>query len=314
MKRAFSPPETAKLPDLDWNDFRYVLAIARARAIAPAARSPRVDATTVARRLARVELALRTKLFERKDGRLLPTEAAGGVIERAERIEAEAAAIVEGASGVDAAVSGSVRLTAVPLIVSRLILPGLGALIDAHPGLMLEIIADARNLSVMRRDADIALRLARPDREQQAIARRLTHLSYAVYAPARRGARRLPWIAYAEDMASLPHVSWINRAMKREGSRPALIVNDSEAALHAIRQGYGKSLLPCIVADCETGLLRTSGARPVLQRELWLLVNPGLRRLARIEAVVTWIEELVAASHDGAAASRTLSRSLGRSR
>lgn len=299
---------------MDWNDFRYVLAIARGRAIAPAARTLRVDATTVARRLARVELALRTKLFERKDGRLQPTEAACGVIERAERIEAEAAAIVEGASGVDAAVSGSVRLTAIPMIMSRLILPALGTLIDAHPGLMLEIIADARNLSVMRRDADIALRLARPDREQQAIARRLANLSYAVYAPARGSARRLPWIAYAEDMASLPHVSWINRAMKREGSRPALIVNDSEAALHAIKLGYGKSLLPSIVADRETGLRRTSGARPVLQRELWLLVNPGLRRLARIEAVVTWIEDLVAAAHDGAAARRTPSPPLGRSR
>ncbi len=203
------------MPDMDWDDFRYVLAVARAKAIAPAARALRVDATTVARRLSRVELALKTKLFERKDGCLRPTEAAASVIERAERIEAEATAIAERASGFDAAVSGNVRVTSVPLIVSRLLLPGAGTLIDRYPALVLEVIADPRNLSVMRRDADIALRLARPDREQQAIARRLAHLPYAVYAPARGEARRLPWITYEEGMASLPHVAWINRAIKQ---------------------------------------------------------------------------------------------------
>ena len=181
---------------MGWDDFRYVLAVARTKAIAPAARALRVDATTVARRLSRVELALQTKLFERKDGYLRPTEAGADVIERAERIETEATAIVERAAGVDAAVSGSVRVTSVPLLVSRLLLPGVGSLIDAHPALVLEVVADPRNLSVMLRDADIALRLARPDREQQAIARRLTQLPYAVYAPRQGDARRLPWITY----------------------------------------------------------------------------------------------------------------------
>jgi DNA-binding transcriptional LysR family regulator len=282
------------LPDMGWDDFRYVLAVARTKAIAPAARALRVDATTVARRLSRVELALQTKLFERKDGYLRPTEAGADVIERAERIETEATAIVERAAGVDAAVSGSVRVTSVPLLVSRLLLPGVGSLIDAHPALVLEVVADPCNLSVMLRDADIALRLARPDREQQAIARRLTQLPYAVYAPRQGDARRLPWITYEEGMSSLPHVAWINRAIKQEGSRPVLLVNDSETALHAIKQGYGKSLLPCLVADREPELRRSSGARPVLERELWLLINPGLRHLARIEAVVAWIEDLIA--------------------
>jgi DNA-binding transcriptional LysR family regulator len=286
------------LPDVDWDDFRYVLAVARSKAIGPAARALRVDATTVARRLSRVEVALQAKLFERKAGHLRPTEAAANVIERAERIEAEATAIVERTSGVDAVASGNVRLTSVPLIVSGLLLPGLGALIDMHPALMLELIADPRNLSVMRRDADIALRLARPDREQRAIARRLTNLPYAVYAPRRGNANRLPWITYEEGMASLPHVAWIDRAIKQEGSRPALVVNDSETALDAIKQGYGKSLLPCLVADREPGLKRSSGAKPVLERELWLLVNPSLRHLARIEAVVTWIDDLIATARN----------------
>ena len=291
------------MPDIDWDDLRYVLAVARARAIAPAARMTRVNVTTVARRLLRIEAALGSKLFERKDGYLQPTEAAAHVIERAEHIEAEAKAIVERASGADVAASGRVRITSIPLIASRLLLPGVRALSDDHPALLIELIADPRNLSIMQRDADIALRLARPDREQSAIARRLACLTYAVYAPKRGKASRMPWITYEESMSSLPHVAWINRAIKSSGFDPALIVNDSEIALHAINQGHGKSLLPCLIADREPGLRRVSGATPVLERELWLLVNPSLRHLARIKAVVTWIEGLLAAARASGARS-----------
>jgi DNA-binding transcriptional LysR family regulator len=135
-------------------------------------------------------------------------------------------------------------------------------------------------------------------REKVAQLRTGPNLPYAVYAPRRGNANRLPWITYEEGMASLPHVAWIDRAIKQEGSRPALVVNDSETALDAIKQGYGKSLLPCLVADREPGLKRSSGAKPVLEREFWLLVNPSLRHLARIEAVVTWIDDLIATARN----------------
>lgn len=281
------------MPEIDWDDLRYVLALARVRAIAPAARVMRVNATTVARRIFRVEAALGSKLFERKDGCLRSTEAAAHVIERAEHIEAEAMAIVEQASGADVTASGRVRITSIPIIASRLLLPGIRVLNDDHPGLLVELIAEPRNLSIMQRDADIALRLARPDKEQSVIARRLARLPYAVYVPRGGKASRLPWISYEESMSSLPHVAWINRAIRSLGGSPALIVNDSEIALHAISQGYGRSLLPCLIADREPALRRVSGATPVLERELWLLVNPSLRHLARIKAAVIWIEGLL---------------------
>jgi DNA-binding transcriptional LysR family regulator len=261
--------------------------------MASAARTLRVDVTTVARRIHRVEAALGSKLFDRKDGTLRPTDAAAHVIARAEQIEADAKAIVERASGADIAASGRVRITTVPLIASRILLPGLRTLSDDHPALLVELIADPRNLSIMQRDADIALRLARSDKEQSAIARRLGHLPYAVYAPKRGNASRLPWITYEESMSSLPHVAWLDRAIKSNGVNPALIVNDSEVAMNAVRQGIGKSLLPCLIADRELGLRRVGGTQPILERELWLLVNPGLRHLARIRTVIEWIENFL---------------------
>jgi DNA-binding transcriptional LysR family regulator len=81
--------------------------------------------------------------------------------------------------------------------------------------------------------------------------------------------------------------------MRREsqaGTR--LVVNDSDLAVHAVRAALGRSLLPCCIGDREPGLARLSGQEPVT-RELWLLVHPDLKHLARIRAVIAWIEGVI---------------------
>ena len=126
------------------------------------------------------------------------------------------------------------------------------------------------------------------------IARRIGDLPFAVYGPARRTGRSLPWIVLDDTMAHLNNAKWVARAMQEEqAGPPALIVNDSEVILHSICAGLGRSVLPCFIADRERGVRRLSGATPVLSRELWLLVNPELRHLARIKVVVAWIEQIV---------------------
>jgi Bacterial regulatory helix-turn-helix protein, lysR family len=79
-----------KKPALNWNDLRHVLAVARARALAPAAKHLGVYETTVARRIARAEHSLGSKLFDRIEGAMVPTEAGEIAVERAERMEVEA--------------------------------------------------------------------------------------------------------------------------------------------------------------------------------------------------------------------------------
>lgn len=210
-------------------------------------------------------------------------------------MEEEAIAIGEASAGARVAPTGSVRVTAIPLIASRLLLPAVKRLTDAYPGLSLEILAEPRNLSVVRRDADLALRHARPTEDQRAIARRIADLDYAVYGPAAADARRLTWIAYEAEMAGLPHAAWINRAVGRQGHAASLAVNDSELALNAVKIGLGKSLLPCLIADRESGVRRLGGKAPVLKREVWLLANPCDRHVARIKAVTAWIEGIFGA-------------------
>ena len=67
------------------------------------------------------------------------------------------------------------------------------------------------------------------------------------------------------------------------------MVSDAETLLQAIRAGIGKSLLPCVIADRDPRLRRLSAAN-VLRREIWLMTHRELRRHARIEAVIAWLE------------------------
>jgi DNA-binding transcriptional LysR family regulator len=276
---------------MDWDDLHYVLAVARAGTLAGAARRLAVDETTVARRLAAVERALGTRLFERVEGSMRPTKAGETAIACAAETEHSVRALELGIGGKDAQIAGSVRLTAVPVLINRLLVPNLGELHARHPRLWLELVAEPRNVSLTRREADVALRLARPEAGRGLLARRLGQLDYAVYCASRQSADRLPWITYDEALAHLPHARWLEAA-SRSASRASLSVNDTETMLQAIQAGLGKSLLPCFVTDRQRGLRRLTD-KAVVSRELWLLTHRALRHHASLDAVVDWLGRLV---------------------
>jgi DNA-binding transcriptional LysR family regulator len=282
---------------VNWNDLRYVLAISRGRTLAAAARLLGVDDTTVARRLTAMQDLIGARLYERlADGTLRLTASGERAALHAERIEREIGALGAALAGADDVASGTVRVTSVPIIVNHLFVPAAPALLKRHPQVQLEFIAEARDVSLTRRETDLALRLARPKTGGTRVtARRVGTMRYDVYGSAScpaREAGKLPWITYDETMAHLPQARWIAAAAERNDERiAALRVNDAEALLHAVVAGVGRSLLPCIVGD-EDARLRRLGRAPVLGRELWLLSHSALRTLGRIEAVVRWIEEI----------------------
>jgi DNA-binding transcriptional LysR family regulator len=279
------------MPRLDWDDLRYALVLSRCGRLGKAARALRVNETTVARRVARMEQELGARLFERTNGLLALTEIGRAVVQRAERMEADVCAIKSIATGVDDRVAGGVRLTAVPLVMNRMLTPALPRLLRAHPQLRLQLVSDTRVLSLSNREADVALRFARPEKDYRFLALRLFELPYGVYGPAAGAQSPLPWITFEDNLSTEPLVRWLTDAVKREeDAEPGLVVNDSDVATHAVRAGLGRMIFPLCVGDREAGLVRLSGPEPVIKRELSLLVHPDLRGLARVKAVTDWIE------------------------
>jgi len=292
------PMKTAKMQDLNWNDLRYVLAVSRGGTLSGAAKLLRVDDTTVARRLTALQERAGARLYQRlADGMLRLTTAGERAALHAERIEREFGLLDAALSGTRGTVAGTVRVTSVPIVVNRLLIPAVPDFLRRHPGLNLELIADARDLSLTRRETDLALRLARPKTGGSRVtARRIGALHYDVYAAAGHSPRevnKLPWVTYDEEMAHLPQARWMASAAGRDDTA-RLRLNAAEAVLAAVAGGLGRSLLPCAIADRDPrlGRFHTKRRAAPLTRELWLLVHSELRTLARIEAVIAWLERI----------------------
>lgn len=276
----------------DWNDVRYALAVARNPSLAAAARALGVDQTTVARRLRVLECGIGTPLFERLKGQMAPTPAGEILIERGLRIEQEIAALRHLGADNAAQVRGVVRLTAVDTMVSHYLARHLAALRARYPGLAVELIGSSRNLDLSRREADIAVRLARPQ-NGDFVVRRLAGLAYGVFgtaaAPEEEGWSACDWVAYEHSLAHVPEMRWLAQRVGDE--RIVFRCNNMDALATAVADGLGLGILPRLVGARHSALRCLSGAEPVLRRDVWLVLPRELRHVPRIRAVGDWLVE-----------------------
>lgn len=280
---------------MNWDDLRFLVVIGREGTLAAAARRLKVDQTTVARRLRALEDKLGTPLFERGEGRWHPTPVGARVLERAGRIEEDVAGVLRLAEAGGRAVSGQVRITAVSAIIGEYLVPTLPGLYARHPDLSVELLASNDNLSVARREADIAIRLARPA-SGDFLIRKLADVGFALYGAARGDLPVRPgdWVAYNADLTHTPEMRQLE-AMRGNG-RVRLRSNSLRGLARAVADGIGQGILPCFLADPDAGLVRLGGPAPLLSRELWLLIHPDARQQARVAACADWLVEAFAAS------------------
>lgn len=272
---------------MNWDDLRFLVVIGREGTLAGAARRLKVDQTTVARRLRALEDALGTLLFERSDGRWQPTATGTHVLERATRIEEDVAGLTRIADAGRPGIQGTVRITSVGTLLADWLVPRLPDLYARHPGLDVTLVASNDNLNVARREADIAIRLARPE-SGDFLIRKLVDVGFAVYAPA-SGAPPDAWVCYDDELAHTPEMRWLTPQLA--DSRVRLRSNGVDALTRAVAAGIGRGVLPCFIGDATPGLIRQSGPAPVVTRELWLLIHPDARQQPRVGAVADWVVE-----------------------
>jgi len=282
----------ANMPDLNWDDLRHFLAFTRAGSFAGAARQLGVDETTIARRIRAITDHLGAPLVTRTGA-----AGAGGLTElgetvraRAETAEASILAISDDHATLSDAIRGTVRVTAVPLVVNHILLPALPQLAARHPQLRLSLLPEPRAMNLPGREADLALRLARPETGGTALAaRKLGALEYGIFARAGHDPSG-PWIGFDPSLAALPQAGW----MRKSGLRADFLTGDSDTAMAAAKQGAGIAILPRRIAARQPEL--TEIARPDLppppSREIWLLSPRAQHHYARFRAVMDWIDQI----------------------
>src|SRR5262245_38797023 len=165
---------------VDWEDVRFFTALARHGTLAATARTLKVTHATVARRLANFEAALGRPLFTRGADGLALNAAGAAALAEAAQMEMAACALAEKREP-SGSVAGAVRITLPRVLADGFLAERLAPLQAKHPELDVELVATSKNLSLARREAEIALRLARPA-SGELLARRVITLDYGFFA------------------------------------------------------------------------------------------------------------------------------------
>ena len=273
-----------------WDDIRYLVLLARHGRISHVAREVGVDVTTVSRRLKSLEKELETKLFNRIDNRYLPTDSLQLVLSNAESAEREIVHFQHNLIGKDTALKGRLRITSIHNFINFYLLPRLGDFYKQHPNIEIELIADSEQLDIGRYEADLAIRMGRPTQES-IVTRQLTDLHYSVYAhkeliSTEQLISDMPWVLNEKGFTHLPEVSWQHQHFPNVKAN--LYCNVGPAMLTAVRNKLGVAFLPCYMAHSDIDLVSLN--EPTKIRELWTLIHPDRRHLAKIRTFLDWLD------------------------
>ncbi|HEV2865557.1 MAG TPA: LysR family transcriptional regulator [Allosphingosinicella sp.] len=285
---------------IDWNDLKYLLAVARHGSTLGAGRALRVSQTTVARRLSALEAALDLVLVERRQAGYALTPAGQALAARAEAVESAAGAFADAAGAQSREASGTVCLTCVELYAITILPPILKDLHEAHPKLRIELDTadEARDLGAG--EADVALRGGHVSPESSLVGRRIApdpwtlycSRDYAAAHPRPRSAAELRGhqiIGGGGDKVWPLYRAWLRRHRLEE----AVTMHHSSASglLAAVRAGAGLAVLPSFVADRDPELVRCLDPIASDGSELWLLTHERLRHTPRVRAVMDFLGE-----------------------
>lgn len=309
----------ADLP-LDWDNLRYVQAVAEGGSLNAGAARLGVRHSTVLRRLDALEAQLGARLFERRRQGYLPTEAGALMVAQAAQMQSAITAMHRQILGRDAQLTGRIRINS-PLVAMPWLLPGpLASFAQAHPEITLELTATAGLIDLNRRDADIALRISHQVPEHW-VGRQVGDVAFKVYA--RRGAKGLPrsvqplpalcqqarWLGFEQGQDARFFERWMNAQVPAR--QLVFRVDQFNTLVAMLHTGLGVGLLPCFVGDQEAGLVAVSEAITALQTPLWLLTHPDLRGTARISRLVQHLAQALPAA---LAPGQTVSKSQARPR
>lgn len=281
---------------MDWDDLRYFLKVAETGGLSPAARFLRVNTATVGRHIEALEVDLGQRLFERTPQGYRLTDAGERLFEWSRKVEVEFTGIQAAFSTGPEQAAGTVSIATTDPVATGFLIPTLPAFRQRHPGIELAIASGLNVVNLSRREADVALRLFRPE-QGNLVARRVAEIGHGLYATRgyierhgtpdlARGCEGHSLIDWPSELEGTVPVAWARRhAAKTESP----VSGGAVVRLAAAREGLGLSVLAHIGVPPDSGLVRieVEPAPPTLG--LWLVAHADLIHLPRVRAVVDHI-------------------------
>ena len=259
-------------------------AVMRHGSLSGAARSLQTSQPTVRRHIEGLEDTLGQPLFTRAANGLTPTPMAHTLLPRAQAVMAEAAALQRAASGGEAELSGSVRITCSRVVASHVMPHALLALRQSAPKITIELAATDVAENLLHRAADIAVRFS-PPQQLALVAKRLPDVEIGLFATAQVA-------ALSPDFVALPFVTdesddqirdWLHGAGITPPRQTVLRCDDALAQIGHIAAGVG-------VGACQVKLATRLGLQRILpqlkyQMHGWLVVHEDQAQIPRIRHI-----------------------------
>jgi len=292
---------------LDWDDLRYVLALRRSGSLGAAARQMKVEQSTASRRLSALEADLGVHLVARTPEGMLLNDAGQMVADLAQTIEAGIDELCRRVGGEDQRPEGLVRLATTESF-TPFLMGGLVALRQEHPKIQVQLVVSSAALDLMRREADVALRLFR-ETNPTLVSRKIGEVGWSIYSsPAylERTGLRVGTLAPAEMLAGQAVVGYAGATGRSTGGqwlaehcRPEDVVltgGSVTSVANALRAGLGVSALPCFAVHGDAALVRLT-PEVVATADAYLVIPPDHRATVRVRLVMEAVAALFEREH-----------------
>ncbi|OAI42976.1 LysR family transcriptional regulator [Verrucomicrobia bacterium SCGC AG-212-E04] len=289
------------MPDFDWENLKALLAVVRAGRLTAAAKRLHVDHSTLSRRICALESSLGTKLFDRRTGRYQLTSEGESLVGEAESVENVAIRIQSRLDNSVPELSGCVRIGMPEGFGTYFLAPRLARMTAQHPDLNVEIVASPYLFSLSKREADLAVTMARPIRGHLH-ARKLTDYELGIYASRSYLKQRGPikqrahlpdhdWVGYIQDLMWTPELEYFQQISPL--IEPRVRISNVITQMMAVRDAVGLGVLPCFMATREPDLVRLFPSEARLIRSYWLVTHSDVRDLARVRSAMEFITKCV---------------------
>jgi DNA-binding transcriptional LysR family regulator len=287
----------------DWEQIRAFLTVARLGSLSAAARELGVSQPTLTREIQALEASTDLNLFQRTTQGLNLTEAGQSLVEAASRMSEAADLFARQASGLSVELQGTVRVSANEIVGFYLLPPVLAAFRVQHPGVQVEIVISNRASSLNKREADIALRMFRPQ-QPDLVARRLPDLPLGFFAHreylACRGTPRSFDDFKSHDVIGFDELTDFIDGAARMGYRFtredfALRTDHLLAQINLLRAGAGIGATHVRLADRFPELVRILDDIPLPALEFWCVCHRDVQHNSRIRALMQHLIQWFAA-------------------
>lgn len=293
-----------RIANINWDNLRIFLAVARAQSVQEAARRIDIDHSTLTRRIHRLEQEMGAQLFSRTSIGHQLTPAGQQFMRYIERVENTLVLAEAEIGGGSDALAGQVRLGATDGFGSYFIAPHLTRFCDQHPDISVELLAAPLFVNLSKREADLSVNIERPHGNSDIVCKLSDYRlrlygtrEYLAKSPPIHSARDLEvhrLIGYVDELVFSPELGWLRKLAPNAFTplRSTSIVAQYVAA----RQGRGLAVLPCYLAAEDPKLFPILSDDIDIVRTFWLAAPAERRKLAKVQALWDYLKAAVAAN------------------